>query len=657
MAIKFLDNQPIDFRGHLPSYSSCKANNCDSYCALYDINDTIRFQFKNEVTGGTELLCNPTLENNNTEMVSNGTFPTGTVSWTLNNFTYDSINQNVKCTSSVSGYIQQTMTLTVGSWYDVQFDVYVPAGGYARIYLGALYSADITVSGTYSLRLQAGAGNYLRLAAYALNITFDNVSVKGSIIGASPSYCYQQSAAYDDWIIDYGQHSLVKKVSNNTSYLSTYITPSTSNGSVRFQFDVNNVVGGQLLFQVNGANYSNNTLATITSSGHFDFYIPYTGLGGGDIELRFNPSTSFGGRISNLSCIDTTLQTSINLVGDHTSYNLAGFVSQYNEFYTINVPLASLALSEGTYNLCIDEIPTGTMHKAMIGDYNFSTCDWNGDANCSLGILDVSGTFGRYQYTFTTTSWDVDMYASSTMAFDFDILTRDWITNGSPSNLYLIDQSTNQIVATLITDVQGNTHYTGSVVINVNLGTWEPAFRLDFDSDPGDGDRHQFESIQLWQTAQSATTYCSNCIDIKSNHRCSVWISGKCDTSALDFDFHNNFEIGGRVRAMLINPKYKGSNQRYLDHNGKSIITSTATGKVYTLLIDYAPEKTHDWLRMALACDIIKIGDTYATSKQFVSLDGDYTPEWIDNIGNFPLSQCRVEVQALIDEKYNNNPG
>ena len=108
---------------------------------------------------------------------------------------------------------------------------------------------------------------------------------------------------------------------------------------------------------------------------------------------------------------------------------------------------------------------------------------------------------------------------------------------------------------------------------------------------------------------------------------------------------------------MMINPKYKGDLKKYTSASGYSTVTQANSGKIYTLLIDYTDEHTHDWLRLAVASDIIRIGNFTNTTAKYVNTDGDYTPEWPDNIGNWPAAQARIEVTPITDTLYNNNAG
>lgn len=658
MAIKFLNDQPIDFRGHLPSYSVCKSNSCDSYCSLYDSTDYLKFQFSCTPVNLSELLPNASLINNNTELVSNGNFDSGTTGWILSNYIYDTPNQRLKSTAN-TGYAKQNISVINGKYYDILFTVTIPIGGYMEWYVGTQQQANITQSGTYSVRAVSGTGGYIQFNSNATNTTIDSVSVKDSLIGTTSLYPY--IAATLAWRYDQAAKYLYK-IAGSTDNITTSVQPAGINGFLRFQFDINNTPSGQSIQLIlDGANFSTQIWDTYNADGHIDVYIQYFGLNPGqELKFIFAPTNGWNGRISNLSCLDYTFTSAINLVGIDVNYNqnLYPYISQTDEFITVNAPIQELNLDNGRYKICIDEVATNITQKDMIPTYAMQEqTDWGGDAKIVAGDYLYIDTDNTQQYTLEYLNWDPDMYASSTMAFDYDIYTNDWNTAGAPASLHLVDLDTNSIVATLITNIQANHRYTGSIVVNVDNNNWIPAFRVEFFDPPGYNSDFQFTQIRLVQTGLSALTYCSNCIDIQNSHRCSLWIAGSCDTEAFGFNFANNFEIAGRVRAMFINPKYKGTNQRYIDNNGKSIITASSSGKIYTFFIDYAPEKTHDWLRLALACDTVKIGTTVSNTTEWISLDADYNPEWVDNLGNFPLAQCRVEIQAKVDEKYNNNAG
>jgi len=222
----------------------------------------------------------------------------------------------------------------------------------------------------------------------------------------------------------------------------------------------------------------------------------------------------------------------------------------------------------------------------------------------------------------------------------------------------------------LLSDVQPNTTYTGTIIL-----TGQPVVSsvypvISFGATyivTGSSRTLEILDSRLLMTSYipgQMAEYCSNCIEIidyPDTEKCSQWVGGTNGSDAFGFHFDPTdpipFQVGARVRSMMINPKYKGDLKKYSSASGYNTITQANSSKIYTLLIDYTDEHTHDWLRVATASDILRIGAFTNTTAKYVNTDGDYSPEWPDNIGNWPAAQARVEVQPLTDTLYNNNAG
>lgn len=660
MAIQLINNQPIDFRTSLPSDSECKAGiGCNDFCTPYNNGDPIIFQFKQTPCDTTNILCAPNLENTNPEKVSNGDFDTNG-SWTFGTgWAWDSVNKRAKRTSGSNGVLTQTLGITSGKSYVVTFRI---DNGFSStqifVRLGnTLHTPGFNVSGTYSVIITAGVANTLISFETSNSLAWvDNVSVREVFIGPNSSYCLYSNTP-NSWIQN--TPTSITHIPGSADGLYTDVTATANNPYYKFTISITGMSAGTL--DVSYFDGSSHPLGTITTNGNYTFWLQPSISVGQDVTMGFVPSSDFDGTISSWGMYNMTVTFPINLVpvSGGASFNMNSGITYQGEYVTVNW-IIPMNVPAKQYEICLFDICGGNANKQMIPDYDFQTCDWNyTNALCGGGSFQCKANDPSDQiYWFSPIAWDADMYTYTAAVFDYQIVMKQVDVPGS--NLYLINTFDNSLLATLALDVQSGATYSGQVTIYANPAGFTPEFKLIMTNTPAGGDVVEFESISLILQSSfpgEGVEYCSNCLDIAQTHKCTQWIAGDCDQRAFGFDFSGSFQIAGRVRCMFLNPKYKGELQRYADAGGTFTLTRAASNKIYQFLIDYSPERTHDWIRLALLCDEIHIGAAYNSYRTWINTEGDYQPEWPDNLGNYPLAQCRVELQEKTDELYNNNAG
>ena len=62
------------------------------------------------------------------------------------------------------------------------------------------------------------------------------------------------------------------------------------------------------------------------------------------------------------------------------------------------------------------------------------------------------------------------------------------------------------------------------------------------------------------------------------------------------------------------------------------------------MITDALPEWTHDCLRLQRGLQYFRIGDDVNSMEEFISVPGDYTPEWLKN-GDSNVGPVRFDVQ------------
>lgn len=657
MAIQFIDNQPITWRTSWATDSDCKTP-YDRACTLYTTNDYLMAQWKQTPCGnGANQLEDPSFTNNNSELVTNGNFTTNATGWTLSGATYDATNKRIQF-STFSQSLEQSGVVSAGNTYDVTFTIGGNTGTSLKLLLGGtLHSTFFNSPGTYTVTMVAGGSNTkIRFENYALinayNGWIDSISVKLN----SWSGLNWTTANPTLWLNN--GDATVTKVAGTASDLIGQIATLPLGSYIRVGITVSNMTAGELDVT------TDSLIGTITTNGTYYFY--QNGYIGNPLTL--GADSSFNGTISDLSVIVYSNYFSVVLrdTKGATDYDLSSYLTYDEDWVTLNYQLGSVDPS--CYELCFYDACGYDVSQELISDTDFTQAiggsDWPSSVATSGSIAITGGKLVVTQSGVPLTAY-VEANPTTWQSFagnTFTVIDYDFTTVLAQytgfTRIQIYDSATGYEL-TLVTSPSAGTQYQGTVNWPYTIGnTSKLAIRIQ--STGTNGTKIELENMSLIVAAYvpgQMDEYCSNCIEVLDSDDCTLWIGGSNGSDAFGFHFSNNFQVGARVRAMMINPKYKGGNKRYTDADGKYTVTQANTGKIYTLFIDYTDEHTHDWLRVAVLSDTVRIGAFTNTNQFYTSTDGDYEPEWPDTLGNWPAAQARIDMQKQTDELYNNNAG
>jgi len=657
MAIQFIDNQPLTWRTDWPTDSDCKTP-YDRACTLYTTNDYIMSQWKQTPCGaGTNEICDPTFPNTNSELVTNGSFTTNSTGWTLVGCTRDATNKRIQFASQ-SESLEQTGVVSAGVTYDVTFTIGGNNRTSLKLYLGGtLHPTYFNAPGTYRVTMVAGGSNtkirfenYLLPPAY--NGWIDDISVKQNSWSGG---CWN-TANPTLWLNN--GDGTVTKVPGTASDLISTVNTLPLGAYVRIGISVTNQTAGSLEI------VTDSNKGTITANGTYYFYDDDYN----NDMVTLSADADFDGTISNVSLIVYSNYFNVILKDTKgaTDYDLSSYLTYDEDWVTLNYQLGSV--DPGCYELCFYDACGYSVNQELISDTGFTQAiggaAWPSSVTTSGSIAITGGELVVTQSGIPLTAyveanpitWQ-SFNGNTLTVIDYDFTTSTVQYTGF-TRIQIYDSATG-FELTLVTSPAAGTQYQGTVSWPYAIGnTSKLAIRIQ--STGVAGTKIELTDMSLIVQAYvpgQMDEYCSNCVEITDDAGCSVWVGGSNGSDAFGFHFANSFQVGARVRAMLINPKYQGENNRYADANGKYTVTRANTGKVYTLFIDYTDEHTHDWLRVAVLSDTVRIGSFTNTNNYYTALDGGYEPEWPDAIGNWPSAQARIDVQKQTDELYNNNAG
>lgn len=657
MAIQFIDNQPLTWRTDWPTDSDCKTP-YDRACTLYTTNDYLMSQWKQTPCGaGTNLWCNPTFSNPNSELVTNGNFATAT-GWTFSNASFDAVNLRANFTGAASGYVQSTIG-TISGYFQFQITVGGSTTGYVKVSLRGGTGVDLIGQGTFSVNVLASNVNTLvKIEGVNFDGWVDAVSVKTHILAPGSTADCWDSAFPQRWAIN--SNGSITKIPGSSDTIGGQINTFQQGGYYKISLTVSGMTAGSLSVELVGVSL----LGTITQDGVYNYWV--TSASSNVINLDAN--NTFNGTISGLNVLSYSNYFNVILrdTKGATDYDLSSYLTYDEDWVTLNYQLGSV--DPGCYELCFYDACGFNVNEELISDTGFTQAiggaDWPSSVATSGSIAITGGELVVTQSGIPLTAY-VEANPTTWQSFNGNTLTViDYSFSTSTvqytgfTRIQIYDSATGYEL-TLVTSPAAGTLYEGTVSWPYAIGnTSKLAIRIQ--STGVAGTKIELTDMSLIVQAYvpgQMDEYCSNCVEITDDAGCSVWVGGTNGSDAFGFHFANSFQVGARVRAMLINPKYQGENNRYADANGKYTVTRANTGKVYTLFIDYTDEHTHDWLRVAVLSDTVRIGAFTNTNNYYTALDGGYEPEWPDNLGNWPSAQARIDVQKQTDELYNNNAG
>lgn len=658
MAIQFLDNQPITWRTDWPTDSDCKTP-YDRACTLYTTNDYLMAQWKQTPCGGGgNEICDPTFPNANPELVTNGSFTTNSTGWTLVGCTRDATNKRIQFSGNGQS-LEQSGVVSAGTVYTVTFTIGGNTSTPLKLFLGGTQytSASFFSPGTYSVTMTAGGtNNKIRFETNTLppgfNGWIDDISVKQV---AWTGGCWNTSEP-ELWINN--GDGTVTKVAGTASDLISSVNSLPLGAYIRIGIRVTNQTAGSLDI------VTDSSKGTITSNGTYYFYdSDYN-----NDNVTFSADADFDGTISDISVVVYSNYFNVILKDTKgaTDYDLSSQLTFDEDWVTLNYQLGSV--DPGCYELCFYDACGYNVNQELISDTDFSQAiggsDWPQSVATSGSIAITGGELVVTQSGIPLTAY-VEANPTVWQSFNGNTLTViDYSFTTSTvqytgfTRIQIYDSATGYEL-TLVTSPAAGTLYEGTVSWPYAIGnTSKLAIRIQ--STGTNGTKIELQDFSLIVQAYvpgQMDEYCSNCIEVRDSDDCTLWVGGSNGSDAFGFHFANNWQLGARVRAMMINPKYKGDSNRYADANGKYTVTKANSGKVYTLFIDYTDEHTHDWLRLAVLSDTVRIGQFTNTNNLYTAVDGDYEPEWPDTLGNWPSAQARIDMQKQTDELYNNNAG
>lgn len=658
MAIQFLDNQPITWRTDWPTDSDCKTP-YDRACTLYTTNDYMMAQWmQTPCGGGGNEICDPTFPNANPELVTNGSFTTNSTGWTLVGCTRDATNKRIQF-SGHGQSLEQSGVVSAGTVYTVTFTIGGNTSTPLKLFLGGTQytSASFFSPGTYSVTMTAGGtNNKIRFETNTLppgfNGWIDDISVKEV---AWSGGCWNTSEP-ELWINN--GDGTVTKVAGTASDLISSVNSLPLGAYIRIGIRVTNQTAGSLDI------VTDSSKGTITSNGTYYFYdSDYN-----NDNVTFSADADFDGTISDISVVVYSNYFNVILKDTKgaTDYDLSSQLTFDEDWVTLNYQLGSV--DPGCYELCFYDACGYNVNQELISDTGFTQAiggtDWPSSVATSGSIAITGGELVVTQSGIpltayveaNPTTWRT--FAGNTLTVIDYSFTTSTVQSTGFTRIQIYDTSNGQEL-TLVTSPVTGTLYEGTV-------SWPHAITnasniaIRIQSVGTNGTKIELADMSLIVRAYvpgEMDEYCSNCIEVRDSDDCTLWIGGSNGSDAFGFHFANNWQLGARVRAMMINPKYKGDSNRYADANGKYTVTRANSGKVYTLFIDYTDEHTHDWLRLAVLSDTVRIGAFTNTNNLYTAVDGDYEPEWPDTLGNWPSAQARIDMQKQTDELYNNNAG
>jgi hypothetical protein len=657
MAIQFIDNQPLTWRTDWPTDSDCKTP-YDRACTLYTTNDYLMAQWKQTPCGnGDNQIVDDDFINANSELVTNGNFTSNATGWTLSGATYDATNKRIQF-SAFGQSLEQSGVVSAGNTYDVTFTIGGNTNTSLKLLLGGtLHPTYFNSPGTYTVTMVAGGSNTkIRFENYGLppayNGWIDSISVKlnswsgGDWTTANPTLWLNNGDA------------TVTKVAGTASTLVGTVNTLPAGAYIRIGINVTNMTAGQLDI------VTDSSKGSITANGFYYFYdSDYN-----NDNLTLSANAAFNGTISQVSVVVYSNYFSVVLrdTKGATDYDLSSYLTYDEDWVTLNYQLGSVDPS--CYELCFYDACGYDVSEELISDPDFTQAiggsDWPSSVVTSGSLAITGGKLVLTQSGIPLTAY-VEANPTTWQGFagnTFTVIDYDFTTVLAQytgfTRIQLYDSATGYEL-TLVTSPSAGTQYQGTVNWPYTIGN-ASKLAIRIQSTGTNGTKIELENMSLIVTAYvpgQMAEYCSNCIEILDGDDCTLWVGGSNGSDAFGFHFANNFQVGARVRAMMINPKYKGSNKRYTDADGKYTVTQANTGKIYTLFIDYTDEHTHDWLRVAVLSDTVRIGQFTNTNNYYTSTDGDYEPEWPDTLGNWPAAQARIDMQKQNDELYNNNAG
>lgn len=396
--------------------------------------------------------------------------------------------------------------------------------------------------------------------------------------------------------------------------------------------------------------------------------------------LQFVTSSDFDGCISDVELFElkTDFLCKLYDTTDTLVANLESFLTYNDDFVTLNAAmsgdkgikdLSNNPLPYGCYYVRVDDqcelqyeelVKDGDFGTA-VGLYTNSVWSYNtpgGGAGSSIQTVGSQLVFTRGTDGFSSLTQSV-----WNQTFGYNNLQHEpTIASGTHNYRVRFDiiansDTTNQAVVVEIAGVFNNTKKTvGSHtfdLLNVDPTAFVPYYvdiyiKVGAYYTTSATGTITIDNLSIRRIEPYDATYISELIKYGESFECTSLIQGYADANQMGFMFYSNgvevFKLQQRIYVRAINPSYPEDTDDYLFSEGTQQRNFSQSKKSFLVITDALPEWTHDCLRLQRGLQYFRIGDDVNSMEEFISVPGDYTPEWLKN-GDSNVGPVRFDVQ------------
>ena len=320
--------------------------------------------------------------------------------------------------------------------------------------------------------------------------------------------------------------------------------------------------------------------------------------------------------------------------GSNVSYFETGNISNGENLPTVtdgyaivSLNFADFAINDGCYYICFNDNALSDMQYVRNGvfdDSDFWTISNTGDFGWTIsgGLAQhVPGGAGGDDVL----SQEINLSADLCYLLTAEIANVSGSGNQDISIYYDTDTLTDQLLTTITVSA-----FPYELAVNINnLGITNIKFVCT-----AAGIRiFSMDNVSITES-DTPCEVCvqTDCFSLRSwdayceaRRMCNIKITGYNDRA---WGFPDRYSFIGRFFGKLRNAKYHDvENVDYKDLSGLLSLQYNDNEKIKELQIYEVPERTHDWLRLALRCKTLTL-EINGVSRSFVKVGGDYTPNW-----------------------------
>lgn len=660
MALKFLKTEPIRF-DKLHTQNNCTPCS-DNYLTCLKVQDGDPIRLKLEQTPLTEYPINDDphfLDYTGDLLLGNGTFTGGTTGWTLGAGWVYGTNE-VDHTTGNATSISTTFN-SIGSYCRIKFKLKnVGSNGFLTVTVGTT-SKVVTGEGDFDLTFYTEPQGVFTLD-FAASGTWSGTLDDVFVYGFGSSYTVFVS---DNWqLTDTGIQHIPDGVSANH-----YMFISTKYNGVKYyqlKIKISGMSAG--VFQMYGVN--------IDRDGEWIVY-SQMGLNQGPYAndpallnyYQFLATNDFDGTIEYIEIREMNYNHVIHLLNLDGSYvaDMTPKIQYINEFIVINettlVNDNGNPVAEGCYKfaLCDPDYGGNEFGEEYLYDQTVTGSDWQGSPMPAWTIpIPALGFGGHYNNSITNigiieipVSVAHPIQDGKYYTFQFKYYTTRPAANATISGEFKVGDGTG--IKSLLVEV-----LLDDQIANISSGANNYAFfDFAFHSQNIDATIESdiyYVSLRLGSRSFRQYTYFSNCIDYKTNHACTVLLTGKFTTGNIN---SIPFDTSVRVSASIITPKYNGKEETVVAYRGKRQRTFKNYEKLFRVVIEAVDEYTHDAIAAIVSADAIEILNPNISAVyglQFYCPDKEYEPNWSEK-GDSPIAEAEFNVVELEQYFRKNNCG